>query len=131
MRRIALSLAMMMTLLTAMPATAGAFDPFGGACGGGNSDSAACKANGSDPIAGPNGVLVKATNIIAFFAGAIAVIMIIVSSIKLITSGSDMSTGSRTDTDVEEARRGIANALLGLVVILLAKFIITYVVRRL
>jgi hypothetical protein len=102
------------------------------ACQGKNASSAACIARGSsNPIAGPDGVLLKVTNIIAYLAGAIAVIMIIVGSIRFITSGSDVSTGSRTDTDVEEARRTIASALAGLAIIVLAKAIITYVIKRL
>lgn len=131
MRGFLLSLALVAVLLAAAPAPARAFDPFGASCNGSNKGSAACKADGSNPIAGPDGILLKVTNIIAYLAGAIAVIMIMVGAIRFITSGSDVSTGSRTDTDVEDARRTIASALVGLAVIVLAKVIITYVVRRL
>ncbi len=125
------SLALLTASLLVVPATTAAFDPFAGACSGSNASSAACKANGSDPIAGPDGILLKITNIIAYLTGAIAVIMIIIGSIRFITSGSDVSTGSRTDTDVEEARRTIVSALIGLAIIVLAKTIITYVIKRL
>lgn len=137
MRRFLLVLAAATTLtavsFAAAPSTAGAFAAFkDAACQGNNAESAACKARGaSNPIAGDNGILLKITDIIAYLAGAIAVIMIIVGSIRFITSGSDVSTGSRTDTDVEEARRTIASALAGLAVIVLAKAIITYVIKRL
>jgi hypothetical protein len=117
----------------AAPLTVGAFDPFGGVdCSGEQGNTAVCSDQHSgNPIAGPDGVLIKITNIVAYIAGAIAVIMILVGSIRFITSGSDISTGSRTDTDVEAARDTIVNALIGLAVIILAKVIITYVITKL
>lgn len=133
MRRFLLAVMLATMCFAAAPSSARAFEPFkDAACDGKNQASAACKARGSsDPIAGPNGILLRITNIIAYLAGAVAVIMIIVGSIRFITSGSDVSTGSRTDTDVEDARRAIANAVVGLAIIILAKAIITYVIRRL
>jgi hypothetical protein len=133
MRRFLLAATLVTMCFAIAPSSAGAFEPFQpDACGGKNQSSAACQArNSPNPIAGPNGVLLKVTNIIAYLAGAIAVIMIVVGGIRFITSGSDVSTGSRTDTDVEEARRTIASALVGLAVIILAKAIITYVIKRL
>lgn len=131
-RRLLFSVLLLSMCFASAPASVAAFNPFGSnVCNSNTHDSAACQASNSDPIAGPNGVLLKITNIIAFLAGALAVIMIIVSAIRFITSGSDVSTGSRTDTDVEEARRSIASALVGLVVIVLARAIIVYVIRRL
>jgi hypothetical protein len=133
MRRFLSSLLLVTICLVAMPVSALAFDPFGGACNGvhNQQDSTACNTSSGDPISGNGGILLNITNIVAYFAGAIAVIMIIVGAIRFITSGTDVSTGSRTDTDVEEARRTVASALVGLAVIILAKAIITYVVRRL
>ena len=132
-RRFTLAVMLAIMCFAAAPNTARAFEPFGdGACSGKNQASAACKARGSsNPIAGPDGVLLKVTNIIAYLGGAVAVIMIIVGGIRFITSGSDVSTSSRTDTDVEEARRTIASALAGLVIIILSRAIITYVIKRL
>jgi hypothetical protein len=115
-------------------APAYAFNPFGGgACSTSKAgQSVACSTNGAqDPIAGSNGLFVKVTNIIAYAAGAIAIIIIIVGAIRFITAGSDLSTGSRTDTDVEDARRSIAGALIGLAIIILAKVFITYFVSKL
>lgn len=133
MRRFMLSLMLATMCFAAAPSPVTAFEPFkDDACSGKNAASAACKARGSsNPIAGPNGILLKVTDIIAYLAGAIAVIMIIVGSIRFMTSGTDVSTGSRTDTDVEDARRTIISALVGLAIIVLAKAIITYVIKRL
>lgn len=119
--------------MTALPQTVSAFDSFGGVdCSGRAANSAVCTDKDSgNPLFGPDGVLLKITNIVAFIAGAIAVIMILVGSIRFITSGSDISKGSRVDTDVEAARDTIVNALVGLAVIVLAKIIITYVITKL
>lgn len=135
-RRFLLSLCLVSLCLSAAPVTARAFDPFGaGVCGTGGapkaSQSVPCHTGNSDPIGGNNGILIKVTNIVAYLGGGVAVIMIVAGAIKFITSGSDMSTGSRTDTDVEDARRMIINALVGLAVIILARTIITYVIRNL
>jgi hypothetical protein len=128
-----MSLILAMTILTAAPLSAGAFHPFGGACGGDNAGEAVACKNDEDAIAskGPQELLLKITRIVAYIAGALAIIVLIVSAIRFITAGSDVSTGSRTDTDIEEARRGIAGALIGLAVIVLAQVIIAYVIRRL
>ena len=117
----------------ALPQRVAAFDAFNGVdCSGKQSQSAVCKdKNSGDPIAGENGVLLKITNIVAYIAGGIAIIMILVGSVRFITSGSDISTNSRTDTDVEAARDTVVNALIGLAVIVLAKLLITFVVTRL
>lgn len=142
MRRFIFSLILAMICLAAAPVSAAAFDPFGGACSGvhNQQDSTACTTSNNNPISAnqcppgkscPQGILINITHIVAYVAGAIAVIMIIVGAIRFITSGTDVSTGSRTDTDVEEARRTVTNALIGLVVIVLAQAIITYVLKRL
>lgn len=144
-KRFVLALVLVSVCFVAAPTPAKAFNPFGNdVCSGNNQSSAACQAQNTDPIAGTNpkcdtskviptdcGILINVTRIIAYLAGAIAVIMIIVGALRYITSGSDVSTGSRTDTDVEEARRTIASALAGLVIIVLAQAIITYFVKRL
>lgn len=133
MRRFFLSLVLAMTILTAAPLSAGAFNPFDNACSAANTgDAVACKTNKDDITSqGPAVFLLRVTRVVAYIAGGIAVIVIVVSGIRYITAGSDVSTGSRTDTDVEDARRGIAGALIGLAVIALAQLIISYALRRL
>ena len=132
--RIILSMTALMGMFVfAQLQTANAYNAYRGVdCSGSKASSAVCTdKNSGNPLYGPDGVLIKITNIVAFIAGAIAVIMILVGSIRFITSGSDISKGSRVDTDVEAARDTIVNALIGLAIIVLAKIIITYVVSRL
>ena len=137
MRRLSLAVALLTLCLVASPALASAFDPFGSACSTGSaSSSAVCSTiPTTDPTLTPiNPIvdnLIKITNIIAYIAGAAAIIMMIVSALRFVTSGSDVSTGSRTDTDVETARRSIANALLGLAVIVLGRTLIIFILNKL
>ena len=127
-RRLMLAMVLFTLCLFAVPQVASAFNPFSGACSSGGGDSAVCQTSGgTNPVTDE---LAKITNIVAFVGGAAAIIIIIVSAIKFITSGSDVSTGSRTDLDVENARRGIANALIGLAVIVLARTLILFVLKK-
>lgn len=91
-------------------------------------DSDACKdrvgSADSSPLTGVNGVIFRVARIVASVAGIIAIIMIIVSGFKYMTSGGDSQKAA-------ESRRVIIGAVIGLVIIVLAQTIITFVVRRL
>lgn len=135
MRRLMLAVALVVLCLIAAPQYASAYDPFSSVCRGNNQDSAVCStqeeaAGQGDPLTGPNGTLAHITNIVAYVAGAAAIIVIIVSALRFVTAGSDVSTGSRTDTDVEDARRSLAGAVIGLAVIVLARTLILYVLKK-
>jgi len=111
-----------------------AYDALGGVdCGSrGSANSAVCKEKtNKNPLVGNDGILIKIADIIAYLAGAIAIIMILVGSFRFLTAGSDLSKSGRPDDDVENARGTIVNALIGLAVIILARTIINYVVTRL
>lgn len=138
-KRLLPAVALLVLCLFAAPRPVAAYDFFKGGCNPDTANAVACQsqpktdANGNsiDPLVGSDGLLAHITNIVTIAAGAAAVIIIIVSALKLITSGSDVSTGSRTDTDVEDARRGLANAVIGLVVIVAARTLIVYLLNRL
>lgn len=102
-------------------------------CSGKAASSAICveERDQRNPIFGDDGILLKIADIVAYFAGAIAVIMILVGSFRFITAGSDVSKSGNPDNDVDNARSTIVNALIGLAVIILARTIINYVVTRL
>ena len=129
MKRFVLLLFTALTMFfVATPALASAaFDPFGGSlCNGKRANSAVCeeKANKGNPISGPDGILAKITNIVAYVAGAAAIILIVISGIKYITSGGDPGK-------VSSAKDTLVNALIGLVVIVLARALIIYIVVKL
>lgn len=124
MRRLLAIVATLCCLL--LPATAYAFNPLSDACGagGGAGSSTACSSQTTtDPIAGPNGVLKKITLIIATIAGIAAVIIIIISGIRFITSNGDAQKAA-------SARTAILQAFIGLIIIVASSGIITFVVSK-
>lgn len=139
-KRLLLSISLLsVLLLPALPVpSASAFDPFGGVCGqSGTGKSAVCTDTNNkctpnsatddsncNPISGSNGLLIKITHIVAFIAGAAAVLLIIVGGLRFITSGGNSEK-------VSSARSTVINSLIGLVVIVLAASLITYVVEKL
>ncbi len=66
--------------------------------------------------------LKTAVNILSFFAGAIAVIMLIVSGIRFTTSGGDSNS-------VSGAKNALIYAIIGLVVVALAQVIVHFVLN--
>jgi hypothetical protein len=124
MKRLLIALTTLFCLL--MPASALAYNPLGSACNssGTAKNSAACAPNGSDPIAGPNGVLKKASLVIASIAGIAAIIIIIVGGLQYITSDGDPQKAA-------SARSAIIGAGVGLVIIVGSEAIITFVVSKL
>lgn len=95
-------------------------------CSGPAQGSTVCAEQGttSDPITGAHGYLEGITNIVAIVAGIAAVILLIVGGIRYITSAGDAGK-------IKSARDTIAYALVGIVVIVVARILITYVVNRL
>ena len=78
-----------------MPTIASADVLFNNVCSGSGSNSTVCQERvsgsnpSSNPLIGPNGLLLKISFIIATIAGIAAVIVIIVSGLRFITSGGD------------------------------------------
>lgn len=87
-------------------------------------DNPACKAGDADPILGNDGIIINVANYIAWFAGAIAVIMIIFAAFRFVKSSGDSAK-------VTAARETIIYALVGLVVIVLARVITGFVISKL
>ena len=121
----------------AVPSTAAAFNIFnptdssGNSTGvdcsqGNNSQSAVCSQGNTttNPLTGNGGYLDEITNIVAIVAGIAAVILIVVGGIRLTASGGDAEK-------VSSARKTVSNALIGIVVIVVAHTLIIYVVTRL
>jgi hypothetical protein len=103
---------------------------FGDVCDGRTSDSTVCEEQrksqslNDNSIYGPNGVIIKVVNIVAFVAGIAAVIFIIIGGIKYITSSGDPS-------NVSSAKRTIIYAIVGVVVVVLARTLIAFIINRL
>jgi hypothetical protein len=117
------------TCLTVPLTASAAFDPFEAVkCDDSNAHTAVCEAKGNDssqnPLTGTNGLIIKISNIVAYVAGAAAVIIFIVGGINFMTAGGDSNK-------VASARSTIMGAIIGLVVIVLSRVIIGFVVSRL
>lgn len=130
-KRLILLTGLLGTILFAAPTPAAAKNLYNGVDCAKAADSAVCTDDtGQDPVTGDKGVLVDVTNVIAYIAGAAAIIVILVSALRFALSGSDISTNSRTDTDVENARHTLVNALIGLAVIVVARQLILFVLGK-
>jgi hypothetical protein len=111
-------------MLFTLSAPAYAFDFFGPACNADTANTAVCKDNtGNDPLAGSGGLIIKIADIIAFIAGGAAVIILVVSGIRFMTSGGDTEK-------VRSARSTLIGALIGLAVIVLARALIVFVLNH-
>ncbi len=95
---------------------------FGEPCRNG-SGSTLCGNNSGDNITGTNGVILKAASLLSIIAGIAAVIMIMLAGFMFITAGGDSSK-------VSNARKTLAYAVVGLIVIVLARTIVIFVVSR-
>jgi len=128
MKRWLASLALAVGLMLPAYATASAYNPLTPACSGVKgpaAQSTTCAPGGnSDPITGPNGIIRKATNILAILAGVAAVIVIIIAGIQYITSNGDPQKAAN-------ARTAVIGAVIGLVIIIAAQSIIVFVVSKL
>lgn len=91
-----------------------------------NSHSSVCstQAPGDDPLSGDNGLLIKIANIVAYIAGVAAVLIIIIGAIRYVTSNGDSNK-------ISSAKSAVLGALIGLVLVLLARTIIYFVVNKL
>lgn len=102
-----------------------AVDPFQDICSNGGGGSTACASRSTtNPLVGPNGVIVRITSILAIVAGIIAVIFIVWAGIKYVTSNGDSAK-------ISSAKSTIIYALIGLVVAALARPLINFVLGRL
>lgn len=107
-----------------------------GACQGNAETSPLCtqaKTQKTDPVAGANGVISKAANLIAIVAAIGAVIMIIIGAFEFVTAGGTgfkSQVAGAAPTKVAKARSRIASGLIGLVVVALAWTIVRFITDR-
>ncbi len=87
-------------------------------------NASACKATGSNPISGRDGVLSRVVSIFSYAVGAASIIMIIFGGMKYISANGD-------STKVASARDTILYALIGVVVFLSSQLIVRFVLSSL
>jgi len=104
--------------------TSAAYDPTAQGCSSsGQTNSPVCKASNADPISGTNGIINTAATIIAWAGGVIAVVILIISGFRFINSGGDSGK-------VASARNGIIYSAIGLLVIIVARVIVSFVLNN-
>jgi hypothetical protein len=103
---------------------AAAYDPLDTVdCTRGSGSAVCTNRTGADPLTGTDGVIIQATNILAWIGGVAAVIFMVVGGIKYITAAG-------APADVQKAKETIIYAFVGLIAIVLARQVITYVLSR-
>ena len=129
---ITITFALIAFLGIATPAVAGAAgNPFIPVCNGSNntgtdaSNSAVCKdvnsqSNDKNPIIK---IIKAAVSIVSYITGAAAVILIIISSIRFVTSGGDAN-------NVAQAKNALLYALVGVAITVAARAIISFVLNK-
>lgn len=80
-------------------------------------------ANKKDPLTGKDGVLTKVTNVVAFISGLVAVFIIIIAGGRMVLSRGDSAK-------IVTARQSIIYAIVGLIVILVARTVIIFVLTK-
>ena len=98
-------------------------DPLAEACAR-SPESSICEGGDENPLYGENGIITRATSIVAIVAGIAAVIMIIIGGFKYVTSTGDSAS-------VNSAKNTILYAIIGLVIAMVAQSIALFVLRRL
>lgn len=107
-----------------VPATVGAADIQGNLCSGASltvSSGNACDDGTAENKV--NGLITLIINIFSIVVGVVAVIMIIIGGLKYITSSGDSN-------NVTSAKNTILYAIIGLVVVALAQFIVKFVLAK-
>ncbi len=95
-------------------------------CAGANLDvtNKTCDADADGTVGEKaNSLIAKVINIFSLVVGVVAVIMIIVAGFRYITSGGDSN-------NVTSAKNTILYAIIGLIIVALAQFIVKFVLER-
>lgn len=129
-RNVATLLVLVVVLVSALMslgAPARAFNIVGPVCQNGGGSSTVCQDqnNGeTNPLTGPNGIILKAAYITAAVAGLAAVIILILAGLSYISSDGDPAK-------TKAAKSAIISTIVGVIIILLADSIIGLVVSKL
>lgn len=137
MRKLKYSLLIVFVFATVASFTSGtslAVDVLGPVCdsgitSSGNIDqSTVCRSDASsstnNPLVGPDGIITRITQIFALVIGVFAVFAIIISGLRLILSAGDSNA-------VTKSRNAILYAVVGLLVVVFAQIIVSFVLSRL
>jgi len=117
---VAAGMAMLSTTL--LPQTTSAINFFGDGVCQAHSNATACSGNG-DHITGTGGIILRAASLLSIVSGIAAVIAIIIAGITFVTADGDSGK-------ISSAKNTIIYAVVGLIVIFLARAIVVFVVNN-
>lgn len=116
--------ALIVGVLVLSPSVKAQFDPLEQACQGTQATSPACQQAASqgtnDPLSGQDGVLRKAANLLALFAGSAAVIWTVMGGLAFLTSGGDSQK-------ISEAKSKIMGGVIGMIIVAATWLIVGFV----
>lgn len=120
-----LSAATLLLVPMAVPAMASAASIQGNLCGGANLklDSSTSCASTTQSTSNLDSFIAKLVNVFSVIVGVVAVVMIIFGGFRYITSGGDSG-------NISNAKNTIIYAIIGLVIVALAQFIVQFVLNR-
>jgi hypothetical protein len=101
---------------------AAAVNLFGNACSGAGRDSAACSGSGADTITGTDGIIIKAAELVSIVAGIAAVLVIMLAGIMFMTANGDSGK-------ISTAKSALTYAIVGILIVFLARTIVVFVVN--
>ena len=113
-----------LSALSLAPQSVDAKDILQDVCPAGSTSETCQSKTTANPLTGTGGLLYKVATVVSIVAGIAAVIMIVLGGMRYITSGGDTQK-------ITSAKHTIVGALIGLVIIVLAQTIITFVIKRL
>ena len=90
-------------------------------CDSGDDHSRA--AEEQSPLTGTNGILSKAMDILALIVGIACVLVIIISGLRFVVSAGDSNA-------ISSARRSLIYAIVGLLIVIAARTLVQFVLRR-
>ena len=123
MRKIAAILLLATTFLS-VSSPALAYNPTGSICTTGGTNSSVCSPQNKSPIAGKNGVLKDAIDILSIVTAIVSVFMMVIGAVMYVTSGGE---SQRTNS----AKNTILYAVIGLVVVAIAQVLVHFVIGNL
>jgi len=118
--------ALVPALASAQGTATGSPDISNGLCAGTNLDAnqtTGCTVDSASANAEINSIIKLVINIFSLIVGLVSVIMIIVGGLKYITSGGESS-------NISSAKNTIVYAIIGLVIVALAQFIVHFVLGK-
>jgi type IV secretory pathway VirB2 component (pilin) len=120
-----ITIILFLLLPLALPATAAAqFDPLEKTCEQTPGATVCVESEKTEePLVGTAGVLQRVSNVLAIVGAVIAVIIIVVAGITMTLSGGDSGK-------VRSSRDAIIYALVGIVIILIARSIVLFIINR-